>query len=261
MLEKIKEKHIRIPEDILPKSFSYCKNQIIELLTDSQTLYENKRYSGSVAYSILALEEIQKLSLIRMKIREKKSIFEDEWKDLSKGGSHKSKLANHYLKPLIGLQDVTQKEYEHIVNTEKNLGSHQIFKTNLEELKKKSTLTIRRLEQLNEIKKGCWYFEGHGNIGHTLSSLYEERHIATLAKYLFELTNFLFHDECLNYEFPLKWYHEIPAEVNIMIHTTHWKEIQRYYETIETEDYKKIITVACHIIDKYPQKIEFSRAA
>lgn len=244
---------IIFPKENLIEAFNKERKHIVGLLSDSKILFENKRFSTSISLSILALEEIRKLMMIREHIIKQEDVYRDEWAVYIKGGSHEHKLSDVYLQPLQHLQKITDEEYKRFIENDKKLGNKQKF-SDLDRIKQPSQLMIIRLKKLNEIKKACWYLSEHNTKPYTLNTVCESKYLSYLGKWIFDLVVTLFNDEVLTYKYPPKIFHEIPKEVNILVQDKAWQQIQRYVVDIETFDYKVVIHTASAIIDLFPEE-------
>lgn len=234
--------------------FNKERDHIIGLLTDAKVLFENNRFSASISLSILALEEVMKLTFIIKHLEKHEDIKLDQWVNYTRGGSHENKLVAVHLKPLEQLHKVTEFEYLQFIENEKKLGSKQQFSHDFNKIKEPSQLILDRLKKLNKIKKACWYLSDYNTKPYTLNTVCEPKYQTYLAKWIFEMTLAVFNDELLIHKYPAKIFHQIPKELNLLVKDPMWEEIQNYAENIDTFDYQVVIHTASAIIDLFPEE-------
>jgi AbiV family abortive infection protein len=84
---------ILIPKVKLSDGLERSKNHVKFLLESSKILYDKKKYSLSIPFSVLAIEEYYKMRFILNHIENDVGITKHEWESITCGrGVHKSKL-------------------------------------------------------------------------------------------------------------------------------------------------------------------------
>mgnify|MGYP000040500184 CR=1 FL=1 len=149
-----------IPEKYLKEGFKKQIHHIENLLESSQLLYDSKKYPSSLSLSILALEEITKLRLIREHLRKKEGISEKDWKNMKKGGSHKMKLVQPSMQRKKRLEDMDEQKYDAIEEFKKSTGS-PFDRMTFSEMKK-ATEKYSMMAKLDKIKQACFYLDWDG---------------------------------------------------------------------------------------------------
>lgn len=149
-----------IPEKNLKEGFKKQIQHVENLLESSQLLYDSKKYPSSLSLSILALEEVTKLRLIREHLRKNKGILEKDWKNMKKGGSHKMKLVQPSIQRKKRLEEMDEKKYDAIEEFKKITGS-PFDRMTFSEMKK-ATEKYSMMTKLDKIKQDCFYLDWDG---------------------------------------------------------------------------------------------------
>ena len=247
---------ILIPKEKIQEGFKISHNQIVILLHDSQKLYEEKRYVSSISLSILARGELAKLDVLRLHATSNTGITKDEWTKLTRGGSHQDKLTKSYTDAQEQVSQLDEQTYNRIIEIEKKQGSKLKYRTHYSKIIKYSDTIEKRLKKFNEIKKAAFYISWKNNDWLTLATLYEENDLHVLANYLLQLGLYEINNQMLNYKYPSTFYHQVSPEVNIMMRDKLWRNCQKFYEFIYSDEFEPVILRVMQILDTFPNKLK-----
>ena len=125
-------------------------------------LHKSEHYSMSISISILTHEELAKLRDIVVHIRDQKPIIWKEWKEISRGGSHKAKLEKLYNDALNNVLQMGQAHHEKVQELNQKIGKNGITDFPIRADMKRQ---ISLLKNLNDIKKECIYLTGRTATG------------------------------------------------------------------------------------------------
>jgi len=248
------EKEILIQKNQLEMGFKKCQDKILGFAASAKILYDKKQFPESISLSILGYEEIGKLDFIRICIKKNKNITKQEWMGMSRPGSHSYKLLSFYQLALDDVKNLSEAEYNRIVEDEKKKGSPIKFKK-FSEIGKNEDLMKKRFSKLNDIKKACFYTDFENGKWISIEDVYSEHELELLANFLLDFTNFGVLTEILNKKYPLNFYHQIPKEVNLMMQDEIWIEREKYVRAIYTEEYQKFLTGIDYLIDRFPKSL------
>ena len=151
-----------IPLSKIHEGYHLHENLIESFLKTSEKLFEDKEYTNSILFSILAWEEMSKLLLLSDYIKQEwKDIPHNEWKKRTNSKKvHSFKLTDMIESRKKRLQSRTKEELEKIKTS---FAEHDMH-IDLEEINKKSEDDdgIQMLKKLNESKKLIMYNHWNG---------------------------------------------------------------------------------------------------
>lgn len=136
--------------------FKNMMKVIRRILSDAELCKKNGRVSSVVSLSILALEEISKADFFRRKIKENKTITENEWKKLTAGGSHETKLNWPLDKKAEKLEKWSYVDFQALNEVNQKLGI-DLHYMNKEGMKEDIELFRKIVPKFNKIKQECFY--------------------------------------------------------------------------------------------------------
>jgi len=163
-----------IPVEKLQQGFDEARKQIELLLNASDILYEKNQFGISIALSILAREEFAKFTLIQSHISIKKAISEEEWKSISKGFSHGTKLKGPITNAKKATREQGPKIYKWVQENIEKFGYGTLAR-DYEEAVKIDPVIIKNLELLNEIKKDSLYLDWIDSEWYNLSKIFKNQ--------------------------------------------------------------------------------------
>lgn len=153
-----KKNVILIPVEKLQEGFDLCKKQMEMLIESSQILYNSKKYSPSIALSVLAREESAKLERISQHITLSLGISKKEWSSMTQGFVHEKKLVNPVKFAVKFAKWEGKKRFEKMERWGEKHGYGEM-PASYEDFMKVEEKHYERLRSLNEIKKECFYVD------------------------------------------------------------------------------------------------------
>lgn len=153
--ETSKNDVILIPVEKLQEGFDLCRKQMELLIESAELLHQSKKYSISIALSVLAREESAKLSLIGKQIDGALGISKREWESITRGFVHEHKLKNPVKSTVDLVRSLSKGDFEKLKKRMKDDGTETIV--TYEDVMNITEEHYKRLSSLNEIKKDCFY--------------------------------------------------------------------------------------------------------
>lgn len=141
---------IIIQSSQVDEALNKCKIQIETLLKTSQILFEKRKYEGSIAFSILAIEEHAKIGLLKTHLKSGKPIRENEWKAMKK---HLKKLTIPIKKSVKGVSKMSPEKIKSANLVRKRLG----FTSQFEQKDENASESLRMISILDQLKQDCFY--------------------------------------------------------------------------------------------------------
>lgn len=218
-------------------------------------MYEDKRFATSIALSILAYEEVGKMDFIRLKIKSKEDIFENEWRKMSTLDSHSSNLLSFYQLALNDVKKLSEEEYNRLLKRKK--GSLVKFKK-LSEIKENEEIMKKLFRKFNDIKKACFYEDWKDEKWLDINDVYDEHELELLANFLLDFAGYGLCTEMLDYKYPSNFYHQVSKEINIMMHDEIWLEREKYIKAVSSAEYKKFLIAINYLVDRFPKNFRKS---
>ena len=213
---------------------------------------KNGRYSSSVALSILAYEEISKADEIRLKIKDGKSLSEDEWDKMSFGiEAHKIKLSGVIERREKRLNALSQRQADFLNAVNNTLGFSGTIDLELSKEQAKSLKTI--FPKLNLVKQDCLYlnFDKKNKQWSYFDKRFKENEKKAIAYCLIMETKRLLLLQKWISNFPNKPFLQYTDEERKWVKNLDNKELRKVVEEINTTEYRKLNSIATSAIDSY----------
>jgi len=164
----------------LNEAVNKCKTQLETLLRTSETLFEKRKYEGSIAFSILAIEEHAKIGLLKTHMKSGKPIRENEWKAMKK---HVKKLTIPVKKSVKGVSKMSREKIKSIEIVRKRLGFTPAF----EQTDETATESIRMISILDQLKQDCFYLNVKDGVIFSVANNLSDTEQKALAYFLLTL--------------------------------------------------------------------------
>lgn len=238
-----------IPLKKLHEGFTKCQDHVSLLLEGSKLLYDYKKYSLSMPLSILALEECAKLSLFSKKVYGGKGISHEEWKSLTKGGSHSTKLTKPLKDSRDELSEKGEQAYEIVASRQKNIGSIINFPP-LDKMLSAYEKEENLIENLNKIKKLCLYVDWKEGNWESFLSNFTTHQKKVFSSFLLTYVNFVFNNELLGMKYPHFPYDKDSSEFKKFINDPLWQTAQKYEKLVNTNEFRKNQLIASSLLQK-----------
>lgn len=139
----------------LQEGFDKCVLHIRGLFGAVEILSRAKKYSWALPLSILAIEEVTKLTVINEHISDNKPITQEEWFNLTRGGSHKLKLKYRSERDKALVMGFSREYYEEIERVYESVGLKKY--PSFEQLQQPNTDESYFMELLDKFKQDCFY--------------------------------------------------------------------------------------------------------
>ena len=188
-----------IPLSKLENGFRTGIAHIQRMIDSSIILHKSEHHSMSIAISILAHEELTKLRVMVVHIRDQKPLVWKEWKELSRGGSHNIKLEKLYKDALNDVIQMGQAHHEKVQELNQKIGGNNIPDFSIQADMKHE---ISLFKNLNDIKKECIYLDWKDGDWFTFVINTTPHEQATLAEVLHVQNLLTFLTVQLEYKYP-----------------------------------------------------------
>jgi len=178
---------IIIPVIDLENSRKQTISHIETLLKSAQNSIKKKDYAIATGISVLALEEVTKLSILNERIKSKKPVYENDWKALSK---HLTKLRMPFKKMSTQLKDkstfaklktVMGKKASDMIDT------LAMFATSEE------GGVLKTLSNLDKLKQDCFYINQRDSKMFSISTSLSSKEQKLLANWMLNFAKMMFY--------------------------------------------------------------------
>ena len=147
---------IKVKVSELKKGIEYCLDNGKRLHDAASFLLKSKKFTSAIPLYIMAYEEISKAAFLEEKYFNNQSVSDQEWKDLSSGGSHITKLIFDHQKRKEQLESMSEIEFKKAQDWTRR------YNLVWWELDRKwaiqdTTNAIQLLKKLNDVKKKFLY--------------------------------------------------------------------------------------------------------
>lgn len=164
------------------KGIEYCLSNGKRLYDDAKFLHEDERYRTAVPVYILAYEEFGKAVWLYARLSDGANITEEEFRTLTKVGSHSSKITMDYAEVEDRLNKMTDVEFENTKSWAARTGQ-RFWTVNRETAIAQNKASMSVLEKLNVVKKAFLYV-GHVKGNWYIQTQFSDRMLEYLCKYL-----------------------------------------------------------------------------
>ncbi len=236
-----------IPLTQLKKGFLVGVNHIQEMLDSSKTLLDTGHYTMSISISILTLEEITKFNKISTHIRKRKPISKEEWKELSKPGSHNAKITKVFEYAHDQVIEMGEEHHERVQELSKKLDESD--RLDFETISKK--IDIQQLENLNIIKKECIYLDWKENDWNTFEISFIAKGQAAFAEVLFYQNLGIFLAIMLENTNPVVSLDEQSQKFKAYQNNPFMVQLEKIKKIERTNEFKEKIAIAQAILKDY----------
>ena len=242
-----------IPLSKLEDGFRKGVVHIQKMIDSSTILHKSEHHSMSIAISILTHEELAKLRDMVVHIRDQKPIIWKEWKEISGGGSHKTKLEKLYDDALNDVLQMGPTHHEKVQELNQKIGGNDItgfpIRADMER-------QISLLKNLNDIKKECIYIDWKDGdwITFEINTTTHER--AALAEVLYVQNLLTFLTVQLEYKYPTVSLDERSFKFKAYKNEPIGKQLVGIENYTKTKTFAEKNQTATSVIKKYSKQTE-----
>ena len=240
---------ILIPAKNLEEGFQKGIKHIESLLEASQILFDSKKYPSSLSLSILALEEVTKLRMIRNSFLEKKGITNQEWFNLKKGGSHKDKLTRPSEERKKHLHEMGEERFEGARTLKKMIGD-PLAVLSYSQMKKGSE-GYSIMGKLDKVKQDCFYLDWKNSKWSSASIKLSKNQMEAMAHISLEITKWFLNQTILYSRHPEIELNENSESFQKYLNDPLLKKDQEYKKKFTTNKFVKAITIATKTLENY----------
>jgi len=240
---------ILISVKYLEDGFNKQNEHIKSLLESSEILFDKKKYSLSLALSVLAHEEVTKLRTIRKHLRDNQGITKKEWIDLTRGGSHKEKLIQPSKDKEKSLHEMGKERFEAARQLKKMIGD-PFSSTNYSQMKrdKEDYLIMGKLDTL---KQDSFYLNWKNSAWFSINLKLSKKQLQSMAFVNLEITKWF-----LNQTIWLSKHPEIELNENSESFKKYRddplrKKDQEFKKKFLTPKFKKAAIIATKTLESY----------
>jgi len=240
---------ILIPADQLEDGFKKQIEHINYLLESSEILFDNKKYSLSLALSVLAHEEVTKLRTIRGHLRKNQGITKKEWSDLTRGGSHKEKLIKPSKDKEKRLQEIGEEGFE-VARRLKQMIGDPLSSTKYSQMKREKDDYLI-MGKLDILKQDSFYLNWKDSKWFSINLKLTKKQLQAMALVNLEITKWF-----LNQTIWLSRHPEIELNENSESFKKYRddplrKKDQEYKKKMLSPKFKKAATIATKTLESY----------
>ena len=242
-----------IPLSKLEDGFRKGIVHIQKMIDSSIILHKSEHHSMSIAISILTHEELAKLRDMVVHISDHKPIIWKEWKEISGGGSHKTKLKKLYDDVLNDVLQMGPTHHEKVQELNQKIGGNDVtdfpIRADMER-------QISLLENLNDIKKECIYLDWKDGdwITFEINTTTHER--AALAEVLYVQNLLTFLTVQLEYKYPTVFLDERSFKFKAYKNEPIRKQLDGIENYTKTKTFAEKNQTATSVIKKYSKQTE-----
>ena len=237
-----------IPLSKLEEGFHKGFAHVQKMIDSSIILHESGHHSMSVAIAILAHEEVAKLRYVVAHIRDQEPIILKEWKELSRWGSHNTKLEKFYTDSFNDITQLCSEHPEKVLEVNPNITMKDV-----RDFPKLAGLEYQTFPwiKLNDIKKECIYLDwkGGGCSTFDVNATIDER--AALAGFLHVQvlrTLFVIKSEYEGLEIHLA---ERTANIDVNEYLAIRNKVEGMLDEITSKSFEKTFMTAMSLIKRY----------
>ena len=242
-----------IPLSKLENGFKKGIVHIQRMIDSSIILHKSEHYSMSIAISILTYEELAKLRDMVVHIRDQKPIIWKEWKEISRGGSHKTKLEKLYDDVLNDVLQSGPAHHEKVQELNQKIGGNDITDFPIQaDMERRISL----LKNLNDIKKECIYLDWKDGDWITFDINTTTHEQAALAEVLYVQNLLTFLTVQLEYKYPTVSLDERSFKFKAYKNEPIRKQLGDIENYTKTKTFAEKNQTATSVIKKYSKQAE-----
>jgi len=240
---------ILIPSEKLKDGLKKEANHIESLLEASQILYYKKKYSLSLPLSVLALEEVTKLRMIRDNYLQNNGITTKEWFDMKKGGSHKVKLTKPSSERKKRLYEMGEPTFEAArkLKTMINDPLKHITYSKMKEFTKDGS----PMEKLDKIKQDCFYLDWKNSKWSSARIKLSKNQLQAMAHVSLEITKWFLNQAILYSRHPEIELDENSESFKKYLNDPLLKKDKDFKKKFQSNKFRKELTMATKILENY----------
>ena len=231
-----------------------CVRLVENLLEDSEILLKRKRYSSSIALSIIAWEEISKAHIMRLQMKKGKGLPMNVWRELTTGRkAHAKKLSSIMFERKKRLeQKMSSKADAYLNEIAQRLGLPGLADGKTAHVE--AIFLEKLFPKLNAVKQDCLYLNLDKNTNNWINfeNRFSNKIKEAVAKFLIATIRRTTAYQKFIFEISMKPFQKYTKEDWVIaLKSKHLKEIQNVYRKTNTKEMGHISDLAMIAIDSY----------